>query len=422
MFNKKKLKKYFDPGLLIRYIKGNFNDSVYSILNLFIASLDGFFLNYLLVKFLSLEDLGNYKIFFSVFNILVICSINGLNNSVTKAVAKKYRSFFIKATKISTLASLAGSIIMVILAFTYYKNSDVKMALIFSSLLLPVYYGFNIWESYFYGERKFKQILIFNTIMAVIRFGVCALILFYYRNYLFTILAFILIVAVFNVIYYFIIFKSIRHDPVDKEKDKELIKHGIKITGSSVASVIATNVEKLILDAAANAATVGIYSIINIFPSFIKNGLKTLVNVPTVKLASRTEGDNRRILKKGLVLIILTGVLLFVIFWFITPFLLRVFFDVVDTTTVRYGQMILIPVIFIPVNLTIKYMASYQGSGNSILKLNPVIEGIKVGLFAIFIPFFKINGIIIAVILGEFISFIILMVWFFISNKRFEVK
>jgi O-antigen/teichoic acid export membrane protein len=345
-----------------------------------------------------------------------------LNASVTKAVAKKYRIFFIKATKISTLFSFIGSVILVILAFTYYKSSDIKIALLFASAVIPVYFGFNIWESYLYGEKQFKKILIFNAILAVVRFLVCGLILFFYKNYLFTILAYILIVAVFNVIFYFTIYRKIKYDKVEVQTEKELIKHGANLTGSSTISVIASNVERLILEGVANAATVGIYSIVNIFPSFIKNGLKNLIIVPTVKLAARPEKDNRRILKRAIFILLAVGIIIFVIFWFITPWLLRFFFKVEDQQTILYGQLIMVPIIFLPINLTIKYMASYQGSGSSILKLSPFLEGIKVALFAVFIPFFKINGIIIALVLGEIISFIILVTWFFISNKKFDVK
>lgn len=422
MVNTNSFKKYFDGKLIVKYIKSNFSDSAYSLSNLLIASLDGFFLNILLVRFLTLEDLGNYKIFFAIINILIITSINGLNASVTKAVAKKYRIFFIKATKISTLFSFIGSVILVILAFTYYKSSDIKIALLFASAVIPVYFGFNIWESYLYGEKQFKKILIFNAILAVVRFLVCGLILFFYKNYLFTILAYILIVAVFNVIFYFTIYRKIKYDKVEVQTEKELIKHGANLTGSSTISVIASNVERLILEGVANAATVGIYSIVNIFPSFIKNGLKNLIIVPTVKLAARPEKDNRRILKRAIFILLAVGIIIFVIFWFITPWLLRFFFKVEDQQTILYGQLIMVPIIFLPINLTIKYMASYQGSGSSILKLSPFLEGIKVALFAVFIPFFKINGIIIALVLGEIISFIILVTWFFISNKKFDVK
>jgi O-antigen/teichoic acid export membrane protein len=416
------IKDYLSIHLIKKYFKKNFSDSAYGILNLFVASLDGFFLNILLVRFLTLTDLGNYKIFFSVVNILIIFSINGLNASVTKAVAKNYKAFFIKATKLSTLTSLFASLVMIILAFTYYGNSDIKYVLIYSSLFIPVYFGFNIWESYLYGVKQFKTILLFNAIVAAVRFGACSLILFYYKNYLYTVIVYLFIVSAFNIIFYFWIYKKIKHEKIEKEDEKALIKHGFRLTGASTVSVIASNIERIILDAASNAATVGIYSIISIFPTFIKNGLKNIVNVPTVKLAAYSEKENRIIIKKGLILIFLSGLVIFGIFWFVTPYLLRFFFKIADPAIITFGQLALIPIIFVPTNLTIKYMCSYQGSGSSILKLNTVLDSMKVALLAIFIPFFKINGIIIALILAEFLAFIILIVWFVRSNRRFDIK
>ena len=419
--NKVSVKKYISNTGITRYLKKNFSDSLYGMLNMMIASLDGFLLNVLLVRFLSYEDLGNYKLFFSVINMLIIFSINGLNTSVAKSIAKKYGRFFIKAIKISGLFSLIASLVLIILSVSYYRGIDVKYALLAASFMVPIYFGFNIWESFFYGERQFKKVLLLNTAIAVTRFAACGSILFFYRNYLLTIIVYLLIVSLYNLIFSSWIWKRVSKEEPRPDKDRELIKHGFKLTGASAVSVIAKNIERIILDAVSNATMVGIYSVISVFPTFIKNSLKTLVNVPTVKLAAHPEKDNRIIIKKGLYIIFSSGVILFIIFWFITPFLLKFFFKVDDPDMIRYGKLMLVPLIFMPTNLVIKYMCSYQGSGNSVLKLYTTTDIIKLAMLAIFIPLFKINGIIIALILGEFFSFLILIIWFIRTNKRFGI-
>jgi O-antigen/teichoic acid export membrane protein len=75
-----------------------------------------------------------------------------------------------------------------------------------------------------------------------------------------------------------------------------------------------------------------------------------------------------------------------------------------------------------PFNLSIKNMCRYQGSGSSFLKLNTTTDAMKLVLLGVFIPFFKIYGIIIALALTEFLSFFILLIWFIRSNKKFVVK
>jgi len=407
---------------VIKYLKSNFKDSTFGMANLGVASLDGFFLNVLLVRFLSIDDLGNYKLFFSVLNILVLLSINGLGTSVTKAVAKRFKVFFKKAVIVSALFSFIAAIILIILALSYYKGSDIKLALLFSSFLVPIYYGFNTWEPYYYGERRFKTVFLLNTLIGGTRFAACAAILYFYRNYFYTIIAYLLIVSVYNLIFFFWIIKRIKPEKIDREKEKAYLKHGFRLTGSSAVSVFATNIERIILNAASSVTMVGIYSIVTVFPTFIKNSLKTLVNVPTVKLAARPEKDNRIIIKKGLVLIFLSGVVILALFWLIIPFLLKFFFKVESLEIIRYGRLLLIPLVFMPVNLTIKYLASYQGSGVSVLKLFTSVDAIKLALLAIFIPFYKIEGIIVALILAEFFTFLILLIWFLRSNRRFGVR
>ena len=408
-------------GKVLKYFKRNFKDSSYGIANLLIASLDGFFLNVLLVRFLSYEDLGNYKLFFSVLNILILFSINGLGTSVTKAVAKRFQGFFKKAIAVSALFSLIASAILIILAFSYYKDSSIKWALLVASFVVPIYFGFNTWEPYYYGKRRFKTVFLLNTLMGSTRFVICAAIIFFYRNYFYAIIAYLLIVSVYNLIFFFWIVRRIKPEETDKEKEKDYLKHGFRLTGSSAISVIATNIERIILDSVSGATMVGIYSVVAVFPTFIKNSLKTLVNVPMVKLAVHPEKENRTIIKKGLIIIFLSGIIILVVFWFIIPFLLKFFFKVDDPDIIRYGRLLLIPLIFMPVNLTIKYLASYQGTGVSVLKLYTSVDAIKLILLAIFVPLYKIEGIIMALILAEFFTSIILLTWFFRSNKKFDI-
>src|SRR3972149_9720417 len=422
--NFQSIKKYIfnTGGKLFKYFKINFKDSSYGMANLAIASLDGFFLNVLLVRFLSFEDLGNYKLFFSVLNILILFSINGLGTSVTKAVAKKFKGFFKKAVIVSALFSLIASVILIVLALSYYKDSNIKWALLLSSFIVPIYYGFNTWEPYYYGERRFKTVFLLNALIGGTRFIVCAAILFFYRSYFFTIIAYLLILSAYNLIFFFWIIKRIEPEKIDKEKEKDYLKHGFRLTGSSAISVIATNIERIILNSVSGATMVGIYSVVTVFPTFIKNSLKTLVNVPTVKLAARSEADNRIIIKKGLILIFLSGIMILAVFWFIIPFLLKFFFKVDDLDMIRYGRLLLVPLVFMPANLTIKYLCSYQGSGSSLLKLLTTVDTVKLALLAIFVPLYKIEGIIVALILAEFFAFIILLTWFLRSNRRFGIE
>lgn len=410
------------PGKALKYFKKNLKDSSYGMANLAIASLDGFFLNVLLVRFLSFDDLGNYKLFFSVLDILVIFSINGLGTSVTKAVAKRFSVFFKKAVYVSALFSLIASALLIVLAFSYYKDHSIKWALLSASFIVPIYYGFNTWEPYYYGKRRFKTVFLLNSLIGGTRFVICGAILFFYRSYFYTIIAYLLVLSIYNLIFFFWIVRRIKPQETDKEKEKDYLKHGFRLTGSSPLSVIATRIDRIILDAVSGATMVGIYSVVAVFPNFIKNSLKTLVNVPTIKLAAHPEKENRIIIKKGLILIFLSGIIILAVFWFIIPFLLKFFFKVEDPDMIRYGRLLLVPLIFMPINLTIKYLAGYQGSGVSVLKLYTSVDAIKLGLLAIFVPIYRIEGIIIALILAEFFTCIILLTWFLRSNRRFGIK
>ena len=310
--------------------------------------------------------------------------------------------------------------ILVILAFTYYRSSVVKYALIYSSLIIPFYFGLNTWESFFLGQRNFKRIFINYCFIIVTRLALLFVILFYTGNYLYSIVIYLFVDTVYSLIFYLLIRRKTDWGKVDFTLEKQYIKHGARLTGASAVSIVASNIERVILYAVSNASLVGIYSIIDIVPTLAKNFIKTIISVPTIELARLPEKDNRRIIKKYIYLLFAVGALIVLILWFVGPPLLKVFFNVTEENILRYSRLILIYLLFMPFNLTIKYMCTYQGSGKSFFKLNTTTDSMKLIFLAIFIPFFKIYGIIIALVLTEFISTIILLVWFIKSNRNFE--
>ncbi len=412
---------YFDKKLF-KYIKKNLSTSTYAILNIVTNAIGGFVLNIILIRFLDLTDLGTYKTIFSIINIIALFSIIGLRNSITKAVAKKYKIFFLKVTNLSIIFSIIASFLMVILAFTYYRDSNVKYALLFSSIILPFYFGLNTWESFFLGQRNFKKIFINYCFIIITRLALLFAILFYAKNYSYAVITYLLIDSIYSLIFFINIKRKTDWEKVDLKAEKEYIRHGIRLTGASAVSVIASNIERVILYAVSDATAVGIYSVIAIIPKLAKNFIKTIVSIPTIELARLPEKDNRRIIKKYLFLIFLVGALIVLLLWFIAPYLLKIFFDVNDESILKFSRLILLYLLFIPFNLTIKYMCTYQGSGTSFFKLNTATDSIKLAFLIILIPFFEIYGIIIALFLTEFISTIILFVWFIRSNRRFKTE
>lgn len=419
---KEKIKNFFKENQFLNAIKNNIGNSIFSLSNLLTITIDAFVLNIILVRFLSVADLGDYKLVFSVINIIIIFTLNGLNMSISKAAAKRYKVFFIRGTRIRVLSSFIAGLILIILSFTLYKNSNIKFALIYSSLIIPVYFGLNTWEAFLMGKRDFKGIFIYYLFLIGTRLALCGAIIYFFRNFLYAVLVFLIVSGIYNAIYFIRIFKKTKWEEIDRDREKELTGHGFRLTGASVVSVIATNIERIILGAISTSVMVGIYSIAHIIPTFIKNSMKTVISVPTMKLASYKEKENRRILKKYLFIIFMSGLVIFGSFWFITPILLRVFFKIEDLEIIRYGRLMLLPLIFMPVDLTIKYMCKYQGSGSSFFKLNTTTDIMKLAFLAILIPFFKIYGIIIALTLTEFFTFIILIIWFMRSNRKFGVK
>lgn len=400
---------------------GLLRDSFYMGLRSAISVVTGFFLNVMLARFLTVSDLGNYRLFHSVINILMIFSLTGLAIAVRKAGAKGYLYFFNKATKFSILYSLIASTVLIVLSFTAYSESDIQPLLGVTALLIPFYYGLNKWESYYTGCQKFKAL--FRRWVPVYISGVLltVILLYYFRDWSLLIIAFLVHGVGWNTILFNEIRKELKKESPVPERDKEFMQYALRMSGINVFSLIAGNIEKIILAYVTSSATLGIYSIAYLLPQTISNGIKAILGVPIIKLASFSEKRNRQILKKKLGLLLLSGLLIFAVGWFVLPSVIRMFFGKKYVTAIFYSQLLLVSLVTLPAADFLTSLVVYQSKESTYAKLSIITQLLRIALFAVLVPIFHIYGIIFANICLQVIHFAILLIWFSSTNKKIGV-
>lgn len=390
-------------------------------LNPFVVGICGFALNILLVRYLTQLDYGNYKLVLALINIMIITSIAGLNTSVVKSAAKGYPIFLKKATYTSFLFSFIGSFILIILAFTAYTNSGIKLALILSAIALPFLHGLNKWSSYFIGSEQFFNFFRANSIIqigSVVVLGICA---FYFHRMIWVLISYLVYTTICN---FYLSRKAIRNinpQVMNKEQNKEYITYGFKITGINIIGIISKNIEKIILAAFSSPIAVATYSVATLMPHLSKQGVKSILNVPSMKLASIDEKNNRQIVKNRLWQILVLSFGFFLIGWFLLPVVIKTFFGEKYIEAIFYSQLLLISLIVFPSNILLINIPIYQGDTKSYAKLNIFVNVLRVVLFLALIPNFGIYGIILAIVGTDISYFFILIGWFLYTNKEFAI-
>jgi O-antigen/teichoic acid export membrane protein len=393
-------------------------DSFFMGIRFIIVSITALITNVILTRSLSVDDYGNYKLAFSIIGALALFSLPGLNTGVIKATAKNYPYFFKRAIRLSFIGSLLATIALLILSFTMYSHSVVKYILLYASALVPFMFAFNTWQSYYVGAKEFRSFFWITLPISIVEICIIWTITSLTKNIVTIAIAVVIYTTATNLIISSNLLNKVSKSEIDRSKEKEFTIYGFKMSAMGVLGVLSANIEKIILAAVASPNAVALYSVAWMVPKMLREGLRNILNVPSMRFASMNEKDNRLVLKKNLGYLLLIGFCLFLIAYLTLPFVIKLFFGTKYINSIFYSQLLLLTIIVVPANVLIVNVAAYQGSGNSYVKLNIGLSILGLILFFILIPIFKTYGIIISVITVDVLSFIILITWFFMTNKK----
>ncbi len=202
---------------------------------------------YFVVRALSKESFGEYHFILSCIGILTVFSLKGMNDSIMQAVARGFLGTYRKAIPISLLFNSIGSMILLMLAFWYFRQDHIPLAYGFmiSAFIFPFTHGLLQWNSIHIGNEKFGSYLKHNGLaLIVMYFFIITGVLIWPGNIAVPLFFVLLIPALQNVIMTYINCKSIS---VDASVEDGNILYGIKTSFYSTINVIATYSDKLLV-------------------------------------------------------------------------------------------------------------------------------------------------------------------------------
>lgn len=147
------------------------------ILQQFISFVSFFFI----INHVPKDVIGHYQFVLSVIALVSIFSLPGIRNALMQSVARHQGGFFNKATKLSFLGSVVGSLFLLFIAAYHLFIADFFMAIAFiiAALMMPFSHGLLSWRSSYAGEERFKMLSIIEAsatliLSVMLTVGICA--------------------------------------------------------------------------------------------------------------------------------------------------------------------------------------------------------------------------------------------------------
>jgi len=374
-----------------------------------ILSICSFLLAIAFANLLPRETYGVYKYILSIASLLTIPTLTGINTAIIQAVARGYEGSFIKGLKTKIHWGLLGGLASLILAVYYYFNNNTT--LVFAFLIIGIFVPFMdsllIYNALLIGKKKFKICTKYNIIIRTLSFVIMIFVLFLTDNIFLIIFTYFLSNTLLRSLFLFITIKKFKPN---KKKDPETISYGKHLSLINVISVIADNLDKILIFHYLGAIELAIYTFATVPPIQIRKLCKNITTLAFPKLAQRKISEIKKTLPRKMLKFLIIIIPIVIIYILIAPYLYKFIFPQY-TNAIFYSQIFVLILLLYPKGLMATIFVTHSYKKETYF-INITMSIIKIALLLILLPFYGILGAILAIIGTEFISLILLIFLF----------
>lgn len=337
----------------------------------------------ILTKIMSSETFGEYRYYIAIFAMTSFFSLPETSKILIKYLPLK-KNYLIKTLfQLKFKFSIIASFLFILISLYNLIQNNINEFIIFISfsLIYPLYYSFQIFDSILHAQQKFKQLSIHLIFRASIQ-ALFVILTYYLTNNLnYAIVAYIFSYAIYN-IYAFngiketkILYKKGTHYSDEK-------KETIALSLISIFAIVAENIDKILIAKFFSYEDLAFFTIGILIGKTFYSFLKVYINTYSPKLV------NNIIPKRTYIFVFLIGTIFGIIASFvIEPFITFLYGEEYVKSTIYTKVLLLSTGVYA---FSILYYNSYLYYYKNSVKL--------VYLHDILVPLFKILSITIILI------------------------
>jgi O-antigen/teichoic acid export membrane protein len=362
-----------------------------------------------LANCLNKEFLGSYQFIISLFSLLSIFSLPGIKDSMLQSISNDYDSSLIIGTAYMIKYSLIGILILIIFSLyvlVFKNNFYLGYSILISSIFFPFFYTLDNYKIFLNAKKEFKKEFFYTSLTEVTKLiFVIFILLVFKNNFIIFICAFFVIQLIFYIIF-FIKCKNRINNMVNIDKD--LFSYGWFLNKLNAVAHIANIIDKVVIGMTLSYEILAIYSIAKVIPNNFRRAIKPVFYI----FFPRFSNKEITLTTKKILTIFFLSIFIFLLLFLSIEEIIRIFFkNYFDS--IKYGKILLIILIFFPVNTIFEFY--YKG-----IKKRKVIKRAMLysSLFLLFsilpaLYLFNLWGIALVQVIKEAICFFIYIFDFF---------
>jgi O-antigen/teichoic acid export membrane protein len=353
------------------------------------------------------EVFGAYQYVLSIVTITGVFTLPGMSNALIRAIAKGKEGMLKLTVKTQVKWSLIGVLGSLAVSGWYFihQNFLLGKAFLVASFLFPVpkisNRAFDFWK----GRKDFKTEAKYSILIKFAEGFLFIPVLFLTDNLVLIIFSYLFTRSFFNFLFLLKTLKEVKNN----EKDKITIPLGKHLTLIQVISLIASNLDKVIIWQFLGPIEAASYY----FAQTAISKIRPLTGMGYLALPKLSQRNIKKI-KKGLLQKFFKSFLFFIPFTsaviLLMPFGFKLFFPQYSRA-IPYTQILFLSILLQPINL-IKVAFTANNKTKEIYTYNISGNILRIVLFIVLIPLFGIWGAIISILLSEIINSCIVLYLF----------
>ena len=375
----------------------------------FFATISAFLLALAYANFLPKESYGTYKYILSIAMIIGALSLTGLGTTIVRSTSRGFEGVF----RTSFIVNLKWSFLVIVPAFLgsiYYYINDNKtlfISLIIIGLLSPLMQSLSFYGYFLNGKKEFKTSTIYNIYTILIPAFSLFLVVIFTDNPI-TIILFYFLSSIF--IKTILHLKTLKKYNPNKKIDKNSVKYGKHLSVMNLIGVISNNLDSILIFHYIGPIQLAVYSFAKAIPiqfNFIKKAIKTL-SLP--KISEKNIDELKKTIPTKAWKIFLMASIIVLIYVISAPYIYKLIFPQYIESVI-YSQVLSLFILFFPSLLFTQTLIAHM-KNKELYITSAIIPGIKIVLLFSLLPFYGIWGAIVALLLTNFLHFIILLYLF----------
>lgn len=384
----------------------------------FVSSLSGFLLAIAFANLLPQDIYGTYKFVLSIFGILTVATLPGINTYIVQSIARGKEGTLLPSIAAKIRWGILGSVGALLLAGYYYVNGNVPLSFSFSivALFVPFLDTFSLYTSYLQSKKLFSEATRHFARNQIISLVVVTGTLFLSDN------LFIILLSYFGsltIVRLWSLLRVLKRFPPNTEKDTASISYGKHLSIISTVGNVAAYVDHLLLFHFIGAVGVAVYAFALAPIEQIRGLFKNIPPLAAPKFAERSIREINVLLGSRLSWLTVIGFFIAILYVLITPYLFRIFFPKYEESILISQALAFLIVLRLPLSLfSSAFQAQMAKIPKSWLYWGVVPHVVLIGGLIILIQLYGIWGAVISRYLFLFTSFSIMVVQWTMLTRR----